>query len=100
MCELPNDFPHIAPKGYRYATLQPKRNIISIWTVFERGFTFNGYTESHCIWGYYNTKTNTYHAPINSKQIGEEVDISSTTPYSAMQLKLNPLEYAFLHSSS
>ena len=96
---IPSDFPHKAPKGYRYETLQFKRNVISIWTVYQRGFTYNGNAESHCIWGYYNTKTNTYHAPINSKQVGEVVDINSTTPYSAMQLKLNPLEYA-LYSSS
>ena len=93
---LPNDFPHIAPEGYRYEVLQSKRNLISIWTVFERGFVYNDHSESYAIWGFYNTKTNTYHAPINSTKVGDSVDIESTSPYSAMQLNLNPLEAAFV----
>ena len=92
MSELPESFPHNAPEGYRYATLQFKNNVISIWTVFERGFAYNGNTESHCIWGFYNTKTKQYHAPINSTKQGDKVDIGNTSPYSAMQLNLNPLE--------
>ena len=92
----PQDFPHIAPEGYRYTTLQHKRNVVSIWTVYQRGFTYNGNAESYCIWGFYNTKTNTYYAPINSKKVGDEVDVKDTTPYTAMQLNLNPLELAFL----
>jgi len=98
MCKLPHDFPHTAPKGYRYETVQSKRNFISIWTVHERGFTYNGNAESHCIWGFYDTKKQCYYAPVNSKQVGKEVDINSTTPYTSMPLKLNPLEYAFLCS--
>jgi hypothetical protein len=94
--ELPNDFPHLAPEGYCYEAIQSKRNFISIWTVHQRGFTYNGYCKSYCIWGFYNTKTNTYYAPINSKKVGEEVDIKSTTPYTAMPLNLNPLEAAFV----
>ena len=94
--ELPQDFPHIAPEGYRYEVIQSKSNLLSIWTVYQRGFTYNGNAESHCIWGFYNTKTNTYYAPINSKKVGDKVDVKSTTPYTAMQLNLNPLELAFL----
>jgi len=94
--ELPSDFPHQPPKGYRYTTLQHKRNVISIWTVYQRGFTYNGNTESHCIWGFYNTKTNTYYAPINSKKVGDKVDVKDTTAYTSMPLNLNPLELAFL----
>ena len=94
--ELPHDFPHIAPKGYRYTTLQFKRNVISIWTVYRRGFTYNGNAESHCIWGFYDTKKQRYYSPVNSKQVGKEVDIDSTSPYTAMPLKLNPLEAAFI----
>ena len=46
--------------------------------------------------GFYNTKKRTYYAPVNSKQVGKEVDLSSTTPYTAMPLNLNPLEAAFV----
>ena len=96
MIPLPNDFPHTAPKGYRYEAIQSKNNLISIWTVYQRGFTYNGYVESHCIWGFYNTKTRTYFAPVNSKKVGNKVDLSNTTPYTAMPLNLNPLEAAFV----
>jgi len=89
--ELPNDFPHIAPEGYRYEAMEFKRNLVSIWIVHCAGFTYNGHTESYSIWGFYDTKERTYHAPINSKTKGAVVDINSTTPYSAMQLNLNPL---------
>ena len=94
--ELPDDFPHKPPKGYRYTTLQFKSNVISIWTVHQHGFVYNGHTESYCIWGFYNTKEQQYYAPINSSKLGSEVDIKDTTAYSSMQLNLNPLERAFL----
>ena len=92
MLELPDDFPHIAPEGYRYEVMQSKRNFISIWSVYERGFTYNDHNESYCIWGFYNTKTRTYYAPINSKKVGDVVRISDTSPYTAMPLNLNGLE--------
>ena len=91
---LPDDFPHKPPKGYRYATLQFKRNVVSIWTVHQHGFVYNGHTECYCIWGFYNTKEQQYYAPINSSKIGNKVDVNDTTPYTAMPLNLNPLEYA------
>ena len=90
---LPDDFPHQPPKGYYYRTLQFKRHVISIWTVHQHGFTYNGHGESVCIWGFYDTKTNTYYAPITSSKQGDQVDVNNTTPYSAMQLNLNPLAY-------
>ena len=92
MLELPNDFPHTAPEGYRYEAIQSKTNVIAIWTVFERGFTYNNHNESYCIWGFYNTKKQQYHAPINSKKVGDVVRISDTSPYTAMPLNLNGLE--------
>jgi len=95
---LPYDFPHQPPRGYEYRAFSYKTNVISIWTVYQPGFTYNGNAESYCIWGFYNTKTKCFHAPINSKTVGEVVDINDTTPYTSMPLKLNPLEYAFLHS--
>ena len=92
MLELPDDFTHTPPKGYRYDVIQFKSNVVSIWTVYERGFTYNNHNESHCIWGFYNTKKRQYHAPINSKKVGDVVHISDTSPYTAMPLNLNGLE--------
>ena len=47
-----------------------------------------------CVWGFYNTKSRTYSAPINFSKQGDTVDINKTRPYTAMQLNLNPLEAA------
>ena len=94
--ELPKDFPHQPPEGYEYRVLRKNASLLSIFTVYQRGFTYNGNSESYCIWGFYNTKKQEYYAPINSTKCGDKVDINSTTPYTAMQLNLNPLELAFL----
>ena len=99
MLELPDDFIHTPPEGYRYEAIQSKRNVIAIWSVFERGFNYNGHDESYCIWGFYNTKKRQYHAPINSKKVGDVVDVNRTTPYTAMQLNLNGLEQLLFASS-
>ena len=47
------------------------------------------------IWGFYDTKKRCYKAPINATKHGNTVDIRNTRPYTAMQLKLTPLEMAF-----
>lgn len=91
LVELPSDFTHSPPEGYHYEVLSFKRNHVSIWTVFDRGFLYNDYSPTYCIWGFYNTKKQQYYTPINSKSIGKEVSIEDTTPYSAMQLNRNPL---------
>ena len=96
---LPNDFPHKPPKGYRYETLQFKRNVVSIWTVHQHGFVYNGHTESYCIWGFYNTKEQQYYAPINSTKQGNQVDVNDTTPYTSMPLNLNPLMQCLMSPS-
>ena len=100
-CNLPPDFIHEPPKGYRYEVIRKTSHVLSIWTVCESGFNYNDHHECYCIWGFCKTKTTakrgssyTYYAPINSNKIGKEVSINDTTPYSAMQLNLNPLEYA------
>ena len=82
---------HTPPKGYEYQTVQFKRDVIAVWLLCHRRFIYNGAAPTRTIWGFYNTKTKQYHAPINSKQIGEPVLLKDTTPYSAMQLNLNPL---------
>ena len=93
--ELPVDFTHEPPKNYTYEVVQFKRNIFAIWCCNHSKFTYNDGAVAKSIWGFYNTKTGNFHAPINPKSVGNVVDIESTTPYSAMQLNFsNPLEYA------
>lgn len=88
---LSGKFKHQPPEGYWYETRKHSRTIISIWVHCQRRFIYNGGSPTSSIWGFYNTKTQEFHAPINSKTIGDVVDINTTTPYSAMQLNLNPL---------
>ena len=90
--ELPDDFTHRPPAGYKYEAIRKNANVISIWTVCNPGFVYNDSNDIRCIWGFYNPKKRQYFAPINSNKVGESVDFSNTTPYSAMQLKLNGLE--------
>ena len=47
------------------------------------------------IWGFYNTKSRTYSAPVNATKCGDQVDIKNTRSFTAMQLNLNPLMAAF-----
>jgi len=88
-------FPHKAPKGYSYEIELFKRNLLAIWICNHGEFSYTDKTPKS-IWGFYDSKTKCYYAPINSSKQGDKVDIKNTTPYSAMQLKLNPLEAAFL----
>jgi len=91
MLELPLTFLHEAPNGYSYEVIPFKRNVISIWICNHSKFNYNDGAVAKSIWGFYDTKKQCYYAPINSSKQGDQVDIESTTPYSAMQLKLNPL---------
>jgi len=93
---MKSEFPHKAPQGMYYEQVQFKRNVDAIWIHYRRKFDYNLGDPVRCIWGFYNTKTRQYHAPINSATVGSVVDINDTTPYSAMQPNLNPLERAFL----
>ncbi len=90
--ELPPDFIHEPPAGFRYRTTQFRANVISIWCDHLNSYCFNGGDKVSTIWGFYNTKKRQYFAPINSRKIGAVVDINSTTPYTAMQLNLKGLE--------
>ena len=84
-------FPHIPPEGYYYKVKPFKRNILSIWLYHPDIYTYTSRRIS-TIWGFFNTKTRQYHAPINSTKCGDKVEIDKTTPYSAMVRNLNPLE--------
>ena len=95
LLELPPDFPHQPPKGYSYEVTSFKRNFLAIWICNHGKFSYTNKTPKS-IWGFYQTKKGDYYAPINSSKSGDKVDISDTTPYSSMQLNLNPLERAFL----
>jgi len=90
------DFPHSSPEGYSYEQTEFKRNVIAIWILNHRQFSYSGNRTTRSIWGFYNSKTKCFHAPINSKTVGDKVSIDNTTPYSAMQLKQTPLESAFV----
>ena len=86
--------PHNPPVDYEYKASPFKRNIIAIWLLCHRKFIYNGGAPTETIYAFYNTKTKRFHSPINSKTVGEVVDINDTSPYTTMPLKLNPLEYA------
>ena len=91
--ELPPDFHHEPPKGYHYEVESFRRNVCRICIVNDGTFTYT--TDApKCVWGFYNTKSRTYSAPINFSKQGDTVDINQTRPYTAMQLNLNPLEAA------
>ena len=88
-------FPHKAPHGFYYTQTQFKRNITAIWIHYDRQFDYNNGKPVKCIWGFYCQKTKQWHSPVNSSTVGSVVDPARTTPYSAMQIKLNPLMSCF-----
>ena len=89
--EFPTSFHHTAPKGYSYEITKFKRNLLSIWIINHGQFSYTD-TPPRSIWGFYDSKKRCYHAPINATKQGDTVEIEDTSPYSAMQLNLNPLE--------
>lgn len=86
---------HQPPKGYSYEIESFKRNVLAIWIVNHGKFSYTDQNPKS-IWGFYSPKKREYYAPINSKKVGAIVQIEDTTPYSAMQLNLNPLERCFI----
>lgn len=88
-------FPHKAPENYHYEQTQFKSNVIAIWICDNRRYDYNNGKLVKCIWGFLNTKTGKYYSPINSKTVGKVVELEKTTPYTAMQIKLSPLEACF-----
>ena len=77
---------HKAPDGYHYERTDFKANVSAIWIVNDAHFNYKGWSGVKSIWGFYNTKTKQFHAPVNAKTVGKAVSINKTTAYSAMQL--------------
>jgi len=94
--KLPLSFPHSPPKGYSYVVEKFDAKHLRIGLHHHRKYDYNNGERVVTVWGFYNTKTNQYHSPVNAKQIGKVVDISSTRDYTAMPIKHTPLESAFL----
>jgi len=89
------EFPHDPPNGYSYEFEEFNTRFISIWLIHSFPYSYTT-KKVRSIWGFYNFKKKEYYAPINSTKIGEKVDIKDTRNYTAMQLKLTPLEKCFL----
>ena len=85
-------FPHKEPDGYSYETREFRSNVAAIWLYHHYDYIYSGGKPVATIWGFYNVRTKCYYAPISSTKQGNKVEISQTTPYSAMLRKLNPLE--------
>ena len=90
------EFPHKAPKDYRYEFEQFNTRAIRIWLCNSRQFDYNLGASTKTVWGFYSPKKRVYYAPVNVKTIGKQIDIESTTPYTAMPLKQTPLTAAFV----
>ena len=93
--ELPVSFIHHPPENCNYEIKNFRLHIISIWLCDYSEYHYTTRSPINTIWGFYNTKTRQYHAPINSKKMGKVVSIDKTTAYTAMQIDLTPLELAF-----
>jgi hypothetical protein len=76
---------HKAPEGYHYERTDFKANVSAIWIVNDNHFNYCGCSGIKSIWGFYNTKTKQFHAPVNSKTVGSVVKLEQTTCYSAMK---------------
>lgn len=91
-----SNFPHTPPKGYSYYFQQFSRTLIAVWLTHHALYDYNLGKPVKTIWGFYSPKRKEYYAPINASKKGSAIDIRRTTPYTAMQLNLNPLEAALL----
>ena len=94
--ETPRDFRHQSPTGYFYSFEEFKPGTVSIWLNNKKKFDYNLGKPTRTIWGFYNTKTQKYYAPVNSKTLGKEVTFKQTRNYTAMQIKPSPLDAFFL----
>ena len=92
---------HRPPDGYEYYIDSFNSSTKRIWIINNR-FDFvymEGKGQPKSVWGFYKPKSKKFYSPINHKKVGKEVDIKDTSPYTAMQLNLNPLEAALYGNS-
>jgi hypothetical protein len=94
--EMIQNFPHKPPQHYEYSFEKFNTRYVAVYLHDHRTYDYNLGKPIRCIWGFYHPKTENYHAPINATSVGSVVNPSDTTPYSAMQLKITPLEKAFI----
>lgn len=88
------EFLHKPPKGYSYEFENFRSNVVRIWIVNNGFFSYTD-KQPKSIWGFYNVRKKTFHAPIRSDKVGDVVNFSDTTPYSAMQI-LRPMRPSVL----
>lgn len=88
-------FPHTAPTHHSYSATEFKKNVLAIWIHNHSQFSYKTESPISSIWGFFNTKTKKFYAPVNHKTMGKEVDIKQTSPYSAMIPKKTVLESCF-----
>lgn len=88
------EFPHKAPDGYSYEFEENyKRKYTRIWLKHHYPYLYKNGEPVRTVWGFYCKGK--YYSPINAKDVGKEVDITTTRAYTAMPLNLNPLMSAF-----
>jgi hypothetical protein len=89
------DFPHTAPESYYYEFEIFNTRLVAIWLCHTFPYSYTS-KPVKSIWGFYSPKKGEYYAPINSSKVGERVDIKNTRNYTAMPIKLSPLEQFFV----
>ena len=94
-------FFHRPPEGYEYYIDSFNSSTKRIWIINNtREFVYKeGKGQPRSVWGFYKPKSKKFYSPVNHKKVGKEVDIKDTTPYTAMQLNLNPLMAALYGNS-
>ena len=90
-----SDFRHNPPEGYFYSFEEHKKDIVIIWINNKTRFHYNDGEPVRSVWGFWKSKKQVFLAPVNSKTPGKVVDFEETTNYTAMKLKLTPLEANF-----
>ena len=80
---------HTNPPKDTPTRLNPLSVMLSLFGLHPDRYNFTS-DDVSTIWGFYNTKSGTYSAPVNATKCGDSVDISNTRDYTAMQLNLKP----------
>ena len=70
MIELPPDFIHEAPAGFRYRTAKHSAVVVSIWCDHLNSYCFNNGDQVSTIWGFTTQKNeNTMHQSMPRKSV-------------------------------